>query len=44
MIVIVRLFFLGRMLEKDEVIDAATLIALRELRERFEQSRQSPGR
>lgn len=33
---------MARILRKDEAIDAATFLALRELRERFEQSRQSP--
>jgi len=33
-----------RILRKDEAIDAATFLALRELRERFEQSRQSSPR
>jgi hypothetical protein len=34
--------FSGNFLRKDEAIDAATFLALRELREPFEQSRQSP--
>jgi mannose/fructose/N-acetylgalactosamine-specific phosphotransferase system component IIC len=30
---------LGRILKKDEAIDAATFLALRELRERFDRSK-----
>jgi hypothetical protein len=33
---------MARILRKDEAIDAATFLALRELRERFEQSRRQP--
>ena len=36
--------WMSRILRKDEAIDAATFLALRELRERFERSRQSPTR
>ena len=35
---------MARILRKDEAIDAATFLALRELRERFEASRQSSTR
>jgi hypothetical protein len=36
-------FAIARKLTKDEAIDAATFLALRDLRERFEQSRHSSG-
>ena len=35
---------MARILRKDEAIDAATFLALRELRERFDASRQSSAR
>ena len=35
---------MARILRKDEAIDAATVLALHELRERFDQSRQSSAR
>ena len=35
---------MARILRKDEAIDAATFLAIRELRERFDASRQSSAR
>jgi hypothetical protein len=39
---VVGFIILGRILRKDEAIDAATFLALRQLRERVEQSRRQP--